>query len=348
NWPWLGDELKGKIEAALGRFVDSYPDWLNDGRLDLTTAQAILDSPQRPSFEHNIPTIAMLARALAARISGHPLAARIEKHAEALAEAQLEMRSQGHTEAVSYDGYILDFVADWLPGASAEVRDKLLGHPELAVMLDQSWLMSAPGNLLNVAPFNDVEAREMPFHASAHAKLLALRDDPRSRWFLAGCPLDWLRSDALAAIASLPERQSPAGPEPGALEGLYTMILRSGWDSTDVAVAISATNAGVGHIQNDKGTIVIGTGGDWLIDDPGYQQYVPGLEREFTLGPTAHNYPVLNGVTQKANRVKRLDCSERDGLLHLAVDITGGFDPDSLSLERIVRHVWLVESENNT
>ena len=215
-------------------------------------------------------------------------------------------------------------------------------------MLDQSWLMSAPGHLLNVASFNDVEAREMPFHASAHAKLLALRDDPRSRWFLAGCPLDWLRSDALAAIASLPERQSPAGPEPGALEGLYTMILRSGWDSTDVAVAISATNAGVGHIQNDKGTIVIGTGGDWLIDDPGYQQYVPGLEREFTLGPTAHNYPVLNGVTQKANRVKRLDCSERDGLLHLAVDITGGFDPDSLSVERVVRHVWLVESENNT
>jgi len=348
NWPWLGEELKRKIETALGRIVNSFPEWLNDGRLDLTTAQAVLDSPQRASFEHNIPTIAMIGRALAARIAGHSQAQAIETHTGALVQAQLDMRSQGHTEAISYDGYILDFAADWLPGAQEDVRSRALEHPALSLMLDQSWLMSAPGNVLNVAPFNDVEPREMPFHAGAHAKLLALREDPRSRWFLANCPLEWLRSDALAALAGLPDSSQAQAPASGAFEGLYTMVLRTGWDSTDVAVAISATDASVGHIQNDKGTLVIGSGGNWLVDDPGYQQYVPGLEREFTLGPTAHNYPVINGVLQKANRVKRLDCSGRDGVLHAAVDITEGYEPGRLDLQRVVRHVWLRQAGDKT
>jgi hypothetical protein len=194
-----------------------------------------------------------------------------------------------------------------------------------------------------VAPFNDVEAREMPFHASVHAKLLALRKNDSSRWFLSECPLEWLRSDALAVVRDLPAGTAPAPPPAGALDGLYALSLCTGRQDDDLAAVISATNSSVGHIQKDNGTIVIGTGGKWLIDDPGYQQYMPGLEREFTLGPTAHNYPVINRTTQKTSSMKRLECSTRDGLLYAAVEITDGYNPAKFKLDKVVRHLWLID-----
>ena len=63
------------------------------------------------------------------------------------------------------------------------------------------------------------------------------------------------------------------------------------------------------HIQNDNGTLVIGTQRRWLITDPGYEQYMQDAEREFTLGPAAHNYPVINGAVQcrKQPRLLRLE-----------------------------------------
>jgi len=42
NWDWIGRNLQEKIEKALGRIVDSYPDWLGDGRLELTSVEQIL------------------------------------------------------------------------------------------------------------------------------------------------------------------------------------------------------------------------------------------------------------------------------------------------------------------
>ncbi len=340
NWDWLGEDLRRGIEQGLRRFVDSDPEWLGDGRLELDSAEKVLDVGGR--LLNNIPTIAIIGRSMAARICDHPLRDKLERHAEALIMAQLKLRGTGYTEAVGYDGYILDFVADWLPGARKEFRAELLASSELALMLEQSWIIAAPGNLLNVAPLNDVEPREMPFHASAHAKLAALgRLNSRESWYLQKIPLEWLRSDALAALAGVDlPGTAEAPPAGGAVEGLYALTTRSGWGAGDLAVVMSASEASVGHIQHDNGTILIGAGGDWLIDDPGYQQYVPGLEREFTLGPTAHNYPVIgeNGV-QTANRVKRLEDEVRGGLLCMAVDISAGYD-SCAGVSKVVRKIW--------
>ncbi len=340
NWDWLGEKLRGRIEQGLRRFVDSDPEWLGDGRLELDTAEKVLAVGGR--LLNNIPTIAIIGRSMAARVSGHPLREKLERHAEALIMAQLKLRATGYTEAVAYDGYILDFVADWLPEARKDFRAKLLADAELALMLEQSWIIAAPGNLLNVAPLNDVEPREMPFHASAHAKLAALgRMNSRESWYLQKIPLEWLRSDALAALDGVDlSGTAEAPPAAGAVEGLYALTTRSGWDASDLAVVMSASEASVGHIQHDNGTILIGAGGNWLIDDPGYQQYVPGLERKFTLGPTAHNYPVIGdeGV-QRVNKVKRLEVEQRDGLPCMAVDISVGYD-SSAGVSKVVRKVW--------
>lgn len=51
----------------------------------------------------------------------------------------------------------------------------------------------------------------------------------------------------------------------------------------------------MGHMQNDAGSVVIGIQDNWMLTDPGYRQYLPTAEERFTLGPTAHNHPIING-----------------------------------------------------
>ncbi|MBN2287703.1 MAG: heparinase II/III family protein, partial [Candidatus Glassbacteria bacterium] len=343
NWSWLDPDLKEDLRRACARVVDNHAEWFKSTRMHLTAAEEILGAAERGSLTHNIPFIATLALSMAARLCAHPLADALERHSSALVLAELELRREGITEGISYDGYILDFIADWLGEAAPEVRSAVLDCPELSLMLSQSALLAVPGDVLQSAPFNDVEPREMPFHASAHAKLARFRWSPQSAWYLDRFPAECLRADALAALHGLENRGPREAPVPGAAEGLYALVLRSGWESDDLAVAVSASNSRSGHIQKDNGTVVIGTRGRWLIDDPGYQQYLEGPEREFTLGRTAHNYPVIDGQTQKVSSVKRLACDDLGGgLYHAAVDITGGYDP-SPGLSRVSRHAWLLD-----
>jgi len=345
SWPWLDPELKEDIERACARIVNNNAEWFKSTRMDLTAVEQIISAPDRRSLTHNIPVIATLAMSMAARLCAHPLREALEKHCAALVLSQLELRKNGVTEGISYDGYILDFIADWLVEAAPEIRSAVLESPQLAVMLQQSAVLAVPGNVLKSAPFNDVEPREMPFHASAHAKFARFKWNPRSAWYLKRFPAEGFRSDALAGLHELENRGAPEAPLPGAVEGLYALVLRSGWENGDLAVAVSASNSPSGHVQKDNGSIVVGTQGHWLIDDPGYQQYLAGEEREFTLGPAAHNYPVIDGQTQQVSSVKRLACKDLGGgLLYAAVEITGGYDP-ALDLSRVVRNVWLLDKD---
>jgi hypothetical protein len=86
---------------------------------------------------------------------------------------------------------------------------------------------------------------------------------------------------------------------------------------------------------------VIGTKGQWIISDPGYQQYMADLEREFTIGPAAHNYPVINGHTQdkKEPRLISLDRVEPD-LLRTKLDLTACY-PTKANVKSVIRSVWL-------
>ena len=202
-------------------------------------------------------------------------------------------------------------------------------------------MLGAPGAAEQVAELSDVEPKEMPFHLSAQAKLLLLRPNPRRAWLLARCPADWLRTDALASLQQILSKPPTKAPPAGALDAHYAAVLRSGWEAEDLAVAISCSNSPMDHIQRDNGTLVVGTRGNWLIADPGYQQYAPGDERQFTVGPAAHNAPLVNGFAQTLKRPKRIALENLgQSTHHLAVDLTGCYPPAS-SIKTFVRHVWL-------
>jgi hypothetical protein len=236
---------------------------------------------------------------------------------------------------------VLDFAADWLHTLPEAERAPLLDHPQMQRLLEQSYLLSAPGAAEEVAELSDVEPREMPFHLSAQAKLLRLRRSPDRTWFLERCRLDWLRADGLAALRQFVGPLRTQAPAAGACDAQYALVLRSGWAPDDLAVAASCTDSPAGHLQADSGTLVIGSAGKWLIADPGYQQYMQGDEREFTVGPSAHNAPVFGKCAVTLKRPRRLVLETlADGVQHAAIDLTACYAA-AAGVKSAVRHVWL-------
>ena len=340
HWKWVEPALRAKIESAFARIIADILPLSEQKHGAYARKEDILALPEPHKLLHNIPIIGTVGAALAANALLHPSAAVFNRRLHALLGALLDLRERGHTEGLAYDGYVMDFAADWLRSLPAAERAPLLKHPRLHDGLEMSYMLAAPGAAAEVAELSDVEPRRMPFHLSALAKLEILAPEPRRAWHLGRCPADWLRADALAALHARPE--GPAGPAPaaGALDAHYAVVLRSGWEASDLAVAIAASNSPMGHVHCDSGSLTIGTAGRWLITDPGYQQYMKKQERQFTLGPCAHNAPVINGLAQNTKAVRRLAREERGGVLRAKIDLTGCYPP-ILKIERALRTVWL-------
>ncbi|MHB9131190.1 MAG: heparinase II/III domain-containing protein [Armatimonadota bacterium] len=333
QWHWLSTETQMAIRDRMYWLIDEYLHWLSvECQLDHVPDMAV-DEQNRNRILNNIRFIALLSFDRAAASIEHPAAEMIHRYTVSLTRYALDAHADSYTETVAYDGYVLDFIADWLPILTAPERDELLSHPSLSGWLAQSWHLGAPGCLPNVAQIGDVEPRAMPFHLSAHAKLRLL---PTSDWLLGQCPVDWLRSDALASLVSR-SLKHVAPPQAGEDAVNMALTSRSGWTHDDLAVVLSCHACETGHLHRDNGTIAIGVGNEWLIDDPGYQQYLDTTERTFTLAPEAHNAPVINGHGQMRNAGRRLHVD------HIAVDLLACY-PVALGLTRIERHLWRLDT----
>jgi hypothetical protein len=341
SMPWFTPQTDSTIRNALARCVDTHLPWIHE--------RMRRPMPERPEGEceshlANIPVIGTLGLAMAARAAEHPDVDKIDAHATQLIEATLDMRAFFRTEGVSYDGYVLDFVADWLAGLDTDSADRLLNRPEIDDILGQSPALACPGNAMALAPIGDVEPLEMPFHASAHAKLSTIRPrDPSLAW-LAQCPLEWIRTDGLAAIADITDSGDLSIMHAPIRELKYATVLSSGTESTDTAVVASTPRVELGHLQSDAGSIVIGTNGRWLIDDPGYQQYLKTSEREFTMGTGAHNHPIVDGVSPKHKAANTLGNTFEGDVRRTLVDLTRcyGFENSETTVRRTV---WLAGSD---
>lgn len=345
KWSWLGAKVRKALKAACGRHVDELMPGYEKRYGKVDDKAKVLTAKSPTHLVHNIPLIGTIGAALTATVAGHEAKPRLSRSVAALFGAVLDLRSDGHSEGVAYDGYVLDFIGDWLPVASEAERASILEHPNLRHYLEESYMLSAPGSAPNVAELSDVEPREMPFHLSAQAKLTRWKPDPVRAWHLRRCPLGWIRADGLAALhADMPAAKTQT-PKPGALDAHYTVVLRSGWHPSDTAVAVSLPRCSMNHLQNDSGTIVVGTKGEWLLADPGYQQYVKGDERVFTIGPTAHNHPIINGHAHraKAGKLVSLGTDGRDAR-KAVVDLTKCYTAKA-GVTSAMRTVWLAGKE---
>jgi len=346
RWNWLPEDLKSAIETAFKRHIEDTLPLSENMHGSFGTPDEILSLEEPHSVLHNIPFIGTVGLALAASAISHSATASLFDRIEILLMAMLELRKKGHTEGVGYDGYIWDFAATWMSILPEKNRLAIQDHARFWDLLDESVWLSAPGDLANVAEFSDVEPREMPFHISAHAKFYEMAPDARMAWYLSRCRLDWLRTDALAALHNANDMTEQDAPDPGYKDAHYALVLRTGWCQQDLAAAISVSNSRMGHVQCDNGSIVIGTRSHWFIADPGYQQYMKTQEREFTLGAGAHNAPVINGRHQcrkLENRTYTTDHSD-SGSTRVQMEFASCY-PNDLGLDRVSRTVHIGQNQ---
>ena len=159
----------------------------------------------------------------------------------------------------AYDGYVLDFVADWLGVLPPADRAAVVAHPRFDEYLEESYMLGVPGAAWNLAELSDVEPREMPFHLSAQAKLLSLRPNPGEVGSWGDLPWTCCEPTPWRPCTAPNQSQPPRRLGPGRLDAHYAAVLRSGWEADDLAVAVSCSTSPMDHLQTDSGTLVLGT-----------------------------------------------------------------------------------------
>nr|WP_321302960.1 heparinase II/III family protein [Alcaligenes faecalis] len=346
QWTWPDEELRFRLRQALIKAVGDALQFSEKEHGGIESVGDLLSSENPHRYLHNIPVIGTFMLAVAATVVEHPAASRLNQRAGLLFSAILELRRQGCTEGVSYDGYVLDFFLDWLSSQPSSTRETFLAHPQFREVWFQAVLLAVPGDVMNTAPLGDVEPYHMPFVWSAMAKLQAMKPDILLAWALSQGDVKHLRTDALRTMALLELTQEDEPVLADCAVVNYAAVLRSGQGEDALALVMGLGCSPMGHIHCDNGSLVLGMHGQWWIDDPGYQQYMQTSERDFTIGDSAHNAPVINGVAQAIKQGKRLADNFEDKASRykfLMVDLTACY-PEAAKTRRVWRAVWLIDA----
>lgn len=276
--------------------------------------------PLTPKRLHNIPVIALVRAAQLARIRRHALAPALESQAIAVLDAWVRYRTERHhTEGTSYDGYLMDSLTGWL--ASLPQREALLTPARVALrsLVDQWMALALPGRLDLHAPLGDTEP-QMPFWMNALQRLARWYRWPDVTWFLAHVPLQRVPAAALAEGSGPPRATEP--PAAGSREVANAITYRSGWTLQDHSIVVSLPRVPLHHLHPDAGHLIIGWHGRFWITDPGYQQYRPGEERDYTIGVAAHNAPVIGGRAQTDFAATLIESASGPSGLRAVVDLS--------------------------
>jgi hypothetical protein len=302
------------------------------------------DKPWTPQRLVNIPVITLARAAELARVTGSPRAATLDRRMVEILGVWARFRTgaEFHSEGTTYDGYLLDSVTGWLAGHPERARLLAASAGAFRSVTDQWIHLTLPGRTDLHAPIGDVEP-EMPFWTAPLARAAGWYSLPEASWLLARVAPSRLPAATLVEeLGGPPEiAAAPRAPVAGPREHPHAVSLRTGWAVSDAAAIVSAPRSPMGHLQADAGHVVLGWQGRFWLTDPGYQQYRTGEEREYTLGPQAHNAPVINGTIQKP-RAARVEVAETDaaGRQHTRLELAACY-PGLPAGASVRRDLWL-------
>jgi hypothetical protein len=321
-----------------------------------SAAETILERDVWPWFERewpagrelsardlqNIRVIILARSAELARVVGSPRAAPLEARMREALRAWFRYRlgQPPYNEGSAYDGFLMDSLTSWLSGEPD--REALLaeGRDAFASQAAQWIHLTLPGRVDIQAPLGDVEP-QMPFWQTALFRLALWYGWRDCAWLAhrlpaAGMPAAFL-GQAIERGSSL---KGGAAPASRPSEHPHALALRTGWDASDILAAVGLTRAETGHMHTDAGQVILGWQGRFWITDPGYQQYRPGAEREFSIGPEAHNLPLIAGKapTKRAPRLVSVS-GLSDGGQRAVIDLSACYEglPEGASVEREIR-----------
>lgn len=304
------------------------------------------DQPYTARRLANIPVITLARAAQLARVIGSTRADAMEAKTGEILRAWMKFRTGAelHTEGTAYDGYLMDTLTEWLAFLPAAQRDELLhaGHDTFRSLADEWIELTLPGRFDLHAPIGDVEP-QMTFWTAPLLRIASWYKWTDAAWLMARVPLNRLPAASLveAQPASALFAGATASPPVEPRQHPHAVSLRSGWASRDIAAVVSVPRTPMSHLHNDAGHITLGWQGRFWITDPGYQQYRKGDERTYTLGPAAHNPPVLNTLSQshRAGVVLGLDRPQPE-VQHVALDLGACYNKLPATA-RVQRDIWL-------
>lgn len=356
DWHWLPHQTQQALRTGLQRAVEEGMKFLPSAIQAVTSAEALLSLPNPHQYLHNIPLIAQAALATAAKVIDHPQCEIIASCFLHQFQARLALSLDGLTEGISYDGYLYNFALAWLESQPDSVISTIVNHPAMLDLEHQARGLACPGKVVLSAEIGDVEPLDMPFVWSALARLQQWNFSASRQALLKAVPPENLRSDALCVLARLEQQRVGAvyGSQAVATDlelavlpvqqSTAALTLASGLKVDDLSVVMSLCTSPMNHIQADTGSLLIGHAGHWWITDPGYQQYLKTSERDFTLGPQAHNTPVINGYAQSHKAGKLLHkgsycTAEHIECAYAVVDLTACY-PAAAKVDTVTRTLW--------
>ncbi|MCA1033607.1 heparinase II/III family protein [Bacillus infantis] len=186
--------------------------------------------------------------------------------------------------------------ADCLKRAAG--REDLLQHPFFQFLPDIFLYMLGTGDKPGFVNFSDSFYSLDVFYVMSI--LASSTNHPAASWYIHRYPEKKL--DILLDLKRIPAPQSPEEYYGSRLHKVFPGIgwasLRSGWGKDDYFLAFASSPSGKDHNHFDQNNFIFHSAGEWLITNPGYQDYVEGPRREFTLGTIGHNSMLADGQGQ--------------------------------------------------
>lgn len=327
-WEFVDPELKTKIKVSLEKIAQEPQDSINNLCKYIRNEDDLLNfdlkfkgNPEkfnRGKIIHNRTLIGVAGAFISAKLSGSPLEKDYEKLIRILINVRLRLQEErGFFEAVSYDGYVWDYLLMALSMLSESDVAYYLHFWQSYHVLEEVYATHLPGSISTIAPLSDVEPKTMNFKYSSFARQLLMTGDGKFKSVLEDSEIEVLPADAIGLYlsqGSLPgnfyrndkfcKELVASKPEivkvDKVKDGNYCLRLSVGGDDGFVSV-VSFSSSHMIHQQKDFGTFVIGFNNplrEWAITDPGYQQYVPGNERDFTIGKFSTNTPSFTPIDE--------------------------------------------------
>lgn len=210
------------------------------------------------------------------------------------------IRISGETEGLLYDNVAARhawMAADLYRRISGD--DSLVQHPYLREDLPERFFrLMAPGAESSFPNLSD------SFTKLDIAYLMAMTathyDHPAAVWYLQKHAPE--HDASLLYLRKETQPMSPSelyGKRASAVFGsIGWAALRSGWDDKDHLLCFTSSSSAKDHNHRDQNNLVINAGGEWLLTNPGYQEYVPGPKADYTTGTVGHNSLLVNGQGQ--------------------------------------------------
>ncbi|QUG40668.1 heparinase II/III-family protein [Psychrobacillus sp. INOP01] len=218
--------------------------------------------------------------------------------------------------------------------------DEFLQHPYFNFLPDLFMYSLGTGGKMSFVNFSD---SFYSLDISYLMGILASKNQNRiASWYVHKFSESHL--ETLLHASNLPEPLEPDKYYENKCSNIFSSIgwasLRSGWKDHDHILAFNSSRSAKNHNHFDQNNFILHVAGEWLITNPGYQDYVEGPRRDFTIGTIGHNSMLVNGNGQsQLGKSKFIDWYTSDNYSFVSGEAAGAYDKSISQWERKIVHI---------